>query len=93
MMFSCKAFFPGLLLATLAFSAQAEGLDLSYPEPPLAAANAAAPAPESATPAFKLQFKPEVKFEHRCSGQCTYETNIDQLHERETRHSSSIDFD
>ena len=29
-MFSCKAFFPGALLAA-AFSTQAEGLDLSYP--------------------------------------------------------------
>ena len=31
-MFSCKAFFPGALLAA-AFSTQAEGLDLSYPQP------------------------------------------------------------
>ena len=35
-MFSCKAFFPGALLAA-AFSTQAEGLDLSYPQPPLPA--------------------------------------------------------
>ncbi|WP_260627468.1 hypothetical protein [Pseudomonas protegens] len=92
-MFSCKAFFPGLLLATLAFSAQAEGLDLSYSEPPLAAPHGPALAPESGTPKLKLPFKPAISFEHSCSGQCTYETNIDQLHERETRHSSSIGFD
>lgn len=90
-MFSCKAFFPGALLAA-AFSTQAEGLDLSYPQPPLPA-TAQAPAPESDTPKLKLQFKPAISYEHNCSGQCTYETNIDQLHDRETRHSASVGFD
>ncbi|RXU68054.1 hypothetical protein CW358_08220 [Pseudomonas protegens] len=91
MMFSCKAFFPSLLLMA-ACSAQAAGLDLSYPQPPLPA-TAQAPAPESDTPKLKLQFKPAISYEHHCSGQCTYETNIDQLHERETRHSASVGFD
>ena len=91
MMFSCKAFFPSLLLMA-ACSAQAAGLDLSYPQPPLPA-TAQAPAPESDTPKLKLQFKPAISYEHRCSGQCTYETNIDQLHDRETRHSASVGFD
>lgn len=90
-MFSCKAFFPSLLLMA-ACSAQAVGLDLSYPQPPLPA-TAQAPAPESDTPKLKLQFKPAIRYEHHCSGQCTYETNIDQLHERETRHSASVGFD
>lgn len=90
-MFSCKAFFPSLLLMA-ACSAQAAGLDLSYPQPPLPA-TAQAPAPESDTPKLKLQFKPAIRYEHRCSGQCTYETNIDQLHDRETRHSASVGFD
>ncbi|BCT34095.1 hypothetical protein L2088_20655 [Pseudomonas protegens] len=90
-MFSCKAFFPSLLLMA-ACSAQATGLDLSYPQPPLPA-TAQAPAPESDTPKLKLQFKPAISYEHHCSGQCTYETNIDQLHERETRHSASVGFD
>jgi len=92
MMFSCKAFFPGALLAA-AFSTQAEGLDLSYPQPPLPATPIQTPAPQSDMPTFKLQFKPGISYEHHCSGQCTYETNIDQLHDRETRHSSIIGFD
>lgn len=90
-MFSCKAFFPALLLMATC-STQAAGLDLSYPQPPLPA-SARAPAPESDTPTLKLQFKPAISLEHSCSGQCTYETNIDQLHERETRHSASVGFD
>ncbi|WP_446439659.1 hypothetical protein [Pseudomonas sp. 910_21] len=73
-------------------STQAAGLDLSYPQPPLPAP-AQTPAPERDTPKLKLQFKPTISYEHRCSGQCTYETNIDQLHERETRHSASVGFD
>ncbi|MGZ0703104.1 hypothetical protein [Pseudomonas sp. L5B5] len=93
MMFSCKAFFPGLLLAALALPAQSEGLDLSYPEPALAAPSARSQAQEPATPRLKLQFKPAISYDHTCSGQCTYETNIDQLHDRETRQSSSIGFD
>lgn len=90
-MFSCKAFFPALLLMATC-PAQAASLDLSYPQPPLPA-SAQAPAPESDTPKLKLQFKPAISFEHSCSGQCTYETNIDQLHERETHHSASVGFD
>ncbi|MCO7610759.1 hypothetical protein NJH83_11015 [Pseudomonas chlororaphis] len=90
-MFSCKVFFPALLLMATC-SAQAAGLDLSYPQP-LLPATAQAPAPESDTPKLKLPFKPAISYEHHCSGQCTYETNIDQLHDRETRHSSSIGFD
>ncbi|QNH76911.1 hypothetical protein GGD92_01050 [Pseudomonas protegens] len=90
-MFSCKVFFPALLLMATC-SAQAAGLDLSYPQPPLPATTQA-PAPESDTPKLKLPFKPAISYEYRCSGQCTYETNIDQLHDRETRHSSSIGFD
>lgn len=90
-MFSCKVFFPALLLMATC-SAQAAGLDLSYPQPPLPATTQV-PAPESDTPKLKLPFKPAISYEYRCSGQCTYETNIDQLHDRETRHSSSIGFD
>lgn len=91
-MFSYKAFFPGVLLAA-ALSAQAEGLDLSYPQPPLPATPTQAPTPQSDRPTLKLQFKPAISYEHSCSGQCTYETNIDQLHDRETRHSASVGFD
>lgn len=91
MMFSCKAFFPALFLMATC-SAQAAGLDLSYPQPP-SLATTQAPAPESDTPKLKLPFKPAISYEYRCSGQCTYETNIDQLHDRETRHSASVGFD
>ncbi|AZC19313.1 hypothetical protein C4K40_3928 [Pseudomonas sp. CMR5c] len=93
MMFSCKAFFPGLLLAALAVPAQSQGLDLKYPEPPLAAPSARPQAPEPTVPGLKLSVKPSVSYEYKCSGQCTYETDIDQLHDRETRHSTSIGFD
>ncbi|MGC5702716.1 hypothetical protein J4P02_21160 [Pseudomonas sp. NFXW11] len=89
-MFSCKAFFPGVLLVA-ACSAQATELDLSYPQPPLAEASTRAP--ESDAPPLKLQFQPAIRYEHSCSGQCSYETDIQQLHERETRHSASIGFD
>ncbi|WP_256206360.1 hypothetical protein [Pseudomonas sp. CF161] len=94
-MCSCKAFFTGALLSLLACSAQAASLDLSYPQPPLAEATAAAPAPapEPTAPTLKLQFKAPISVEHRCSGQCSYETDINQLHDRETRQTSRIGFD
>ncbi|WP_421549069.1 hypothetical protein [Pseudomonas sp. QD4] len=93
MMCSCKAFFTGVLLSLLACSAQAASLDLSYPQPPLAEATTAAPAPEPTAPTLKLQFKAPISVEHRCSGQCSYETDINQLHDRETRQTSRIGFD
>lgn len=93
MMFNRKTMLPGLLLATLSLAAQSASLDLRYPEPELAAPSSTRPqAPEPDPHKLQLQFKPSVSYEHKCSGQCTYETNIDQLHDRETRQSTTIGF-
>lgn len=91
MMCRCNAFFTGALLSLLACSTQAANLDLSYQEPPLA--DATAKAPEPIAPALKLPFKAPISVEYSCSGQCRYETDINQLHDRETRQTSRIGFD